>query len=151
MAVDLSKLILLTSVNTFKAENAVQTGSFVFGGSMPEMASSGLIVRTFTTTLSVAADYYDILLCGPTILEQTYPTYTITTSRWSPPGRATYRAILNGGGYSDYSIAFEIFTSISGNVLTFTVVSQNQFIGSGIYLDNNTISYRIIPYSATTQ
>lgn len=148
---DLSKLILLTTVNTFKAENAVQTGSFVLGGAVPELASSGLIVRTFSTTIAVAADYYDITISGPMMVNQDYPTPSIVTGRYANPGRAMYRAILNSAGYSNYALIFQVFASLSGNVLTFTVVSQNQFVDSGGSIDTNTYYYRIIPYSATTQ
>lgn len=151
MAIDLSKLILLTSVNTFKAENDVQTGSFVIGGSAPEMNTTGTIVRTFTTTLSVAADYYDIMFNGAIILQYTYPNFVVATDRYALPGRAAYRVVMNATGYSNYELAFEIFTSISGNVLTMTAVSQNQFLAASAVLTNATINYRIIPYSATTQ
>lgn len=151
MALDLSKLILLTSVNTFKAENDVQTGSFVLGGSAPEMNSSGLIQRSFTTTLAVAADYYDVMFSGPLALDFNYPNWTVDTNRWTSPGRGVYRVFLNASGYTNENIGFEIFTSLNGNVLTMTAVSQNQFLASSAVLTNVTISYRIIPYSATTQ
>lgn len=151
MALDLSKLILLTSVNTFKAENAVQTGSFVIGGSAPEMATSGLIQRTFTTTLAVEADYYDIIFNGPYTTDFVFPSWTVDTARWTSPGRAVYRVLLNAVGYTDQNIGFEIFTSLSGRTLTMTAVSQNQFLASSATLTDITINYRIIPYSATTQ
>jgi len=149
--VDLSKLILLTSVNTFKADNDVQTGSFVLGGSAPEMASTGMITRTFTVTLAVTADYYDIMFNGPYTTAFTYPNWAVDTNRWAAPGRGVYRIFLNATGYSNENIGFEIFTSLSGRTLTITAVSQNQFLASSATLTNATISYRIIPYSSTTQ
>lgn len=149
--VDLSKLILLTSVNTFKADNDVQTGSFIIGGSAPEMATGGLIQRTFTVTMTVEADYYDIMFNGPIALNFNSPSWTVDGSRWAAPGRAVYRVLLNASGYVDENIGFEIFTSVSGRTLTITAVSQNQFLATSAVLTNITINYRIIPYSSTTQ
>lgn len=151
MALDLSKLILLTSVNTFKAENQIITGSFVVGGSAPEMNSSGQILRTFTVNLPVAADYYDILFNGPIIDDYIAYPPTTTTNRYAPPGQAGYQVLLNATGYTNYPLAFELYASINGNVLTITALSSNQFLASSAVMTNTTFNYRIIPYSATTQ
>jgi len=149
--VDLSKLILLTSVNTFKAENQIITGSFIIGGSAPEMNSSGQIIRNFTVNLPVVSDYYDILFNGPIIDDYIAYPLTITTNRYAPPGQAGYQVLLNASGYTDYPLAFELYSSINGNVLTITALSSNQFLASGAVMTNTNFSYRIIPYSATTQ
>lgn len=148
---DLSKLILLTSVNTFKAENDVQTGSFVIGGSAPEMASTAYISRSFTVPLSVAADYYDIMINGPVVVDDYSYPWTVNSAMWVQPGRAMYRVTMNSPSMGNYDLSFEMTTSISGNILTITAASANQFLDPSVTLYNTTFNYRIIPYSATTQ
>lgn len=152
MALDLSKLILLTSVNTFKAENDVQTGSFVIGGSAPEMDTTGLVIRTYQVKLATTSDYYDIMFNGPIVIDYVYP-FTLSTTRWAGPGQSTYQVIVSASGYPNYPILFELFTNISGDVLTITAISANQFLSSSgpATMTNITINYRIIPYSSTTQ
>lgn len=148
---DLSKLILLTTVNTFKAENQIVTGSFVIGGSAPEMNTSGVILRTYTVTLPIVADYYDILFNGQMFDDYTSFPATFSTNKWAPPGQAGYMVLLNATGYTNYQMSFELYASISGNVLTITALSANQFLASSAVLTNTTMNYRIIPYSSTTQ
>lgn len=147
---DLSKLILITSSNTFKAENTPQTGSFVFGGSAPELGSSGAYVRSWNVNLSVAADYYDIMFNGPTITSYSYPNWTIKNDRWSAPAVAGYLTHVSNAQVNNNHAAFNVYTSISGNTLKITASLHLQYSAPNASLSHVTMNYRITPYSATT-
>lgn len=132
MATDLSKLILDTDYKAFMNNN-YYSGSFVLGGTVNPF---GQTVLKYPITLTTVPDITQFLFNKNGTAEWGYDSYFSVST------------VINGGGYTNYPVTFNIFPVITGNIVTFFCTSFNGFITSGsTTITNITVNYMLIDYS----
>jgi len=136
---DLTKLQYHTGYNTFK-NNAVYTGNYSISGS----TAGGTNTRTFDITLARQPDIMDVIFNGPT--DTVFSADPRPATGWFKKGPVWVRGDNGGAGYVNYPTPWLVYTSLSGLVLTVTLVYSQQF-SSALTLTATNMSYKVVDYS----
>ena len=136
---DLTKLQSHTGYNTFK-NNAVYTGSYSITGS----TVGGVNTRTFDITLARQPDIMDVIFNGPT--DTIFASDPRPADGWFKKGPVWVLGNNIPAGYTNYPTPWEVYTSLTGLVLTVTLLYAQQFSDS-LTLTPTTLSYKIVDYS----
>ena len=145
--VDLSKLILLSSVPSFMAENNVITGSVNITGT----TGAGVNSREWTVPLGVQADYYDVQFNGRTTNDPVFGIYaqeSLRAAGWFRSGDTVTSPASGGGLGSSHPLTWTLTARINGANLIIRAEYEQQFIDT-MTVSSTPVYYRIIPYSAT--
>ena len=144
---DLSKLIFLSSIPSFMAENNVISGSVNITGT----TDGGMNIREWTIPIGVDADYYDVQFNGRTGNDPIFGAYAreeIRNTGWFRSGYAVTSPSSGGGLGSNYPLPWTVTGRIKGRNLIIRAEYGQQFVAT-MTVSSTPIYYRIVPYSAT--
>lgn len=136
---ELEKTSYHTGYNAYK-NNYVYTGSYSISGS----TSSGANVKSFTVQLRAAPDLLEVTYNGPT--DTVFGSDPRPADAWFKQGPVWVRGDNAGAGYTNYPTPWTVYSSISGDVLTITMIYIQQF-SSSLTLTSTPMYYRIVDYS----
>lgn len=137
---DITKLQYHTGYNTFK-NNAVYTGSYSISGS----TVPGTNTRTFDITLARQPDIMDVIFNGQTDTSG-FGLDPRPSAGWYKKGAVWLLGNNPGAGYIDYPTPWVVYTSLTGLVLTVTLLYVQQFTPA-LTLTPTSLSYKIVDYS----
>lgn len=144
---DLSKLIFLSSVPSFMATNNAIVGSVSITGT----AVGGLNVREWTIPIGITADYYDVQFNGRTSNDPVFGGLALESLRatgWFRSGD-TIVSPSNGPEGNNYPLPWVVMARIQDQNLIIRAEYMQQFSDT-MTIVSTPVSYRIVPYSATT-
>lgn len=144
---DLSKLIFLSSIPSFMAENNVIAGSVTISGT----TSGGFNIREWSIPIGVDADYYDVQFNGRTQGDPIFGGYAIEELRntgWFRSGYGVTTPSSGGGLGSNYPLTWTITGRIQGRNLIIRAEYGQQFTAT-MSVTPSPVYYRIVPYSST--
>lgn len=136
---DLAKTQYHTGYNAYKNDN-VYTGSYDITGS----TSGGTNIRTTTVTLREIPDLLEVTFNGAT--DTVFGSDPRPSDGWFKQGAIWVRGDNAGAGYVNYPTPWTVYSSISGNVLTITMINVQQFTPT-LTLTATPLYYRIVDYS----
>lgn len=145
MSADLDKLVLLSSIPSFMADNNPIVGTLYIEGQVV----AGGNERKWTVPMSLGSDYYDIMFDGPSYLDMTGLT-TVPDLRdkgWFRSGGWMYirsRHPTDGDMYSLWTMN----AYIDGGLLYVSASYMHPFDGASV-MYRTPFRYKVIPYSST--